>query len=124
MCESVPLGCVFLRVFGSCILCVWLDTCVGERGREQWAQVPRPLWCGSAVTLSQTWGQLPFKACWATSHFLSTVCLSTGVLLDVQKFFQISDSNAGLLQTGKEGVRTWSWGPGFVLGGVFLQVLF
>lgn len=30
--------------------------------------------------------------------------LSPGVLLDVQKYFHISDSHAGLLQTGKEPV--------------------
>lgn len=47
---------------------------------------------------------MPFRAQQATSHFLSAVCRFTGVLLDVQKFFQISDSNAGLLQTGKEQV--------------------
>lgn len=32
------------------------------------------------------------------------VYLSLGVLLDVQKYFNISDSHAGLLQTGKEPV--------------------
>ena len=58
----------------------------------------------SAVGLSQMQRQLPLEAWQATSRFLSTVHLSTGVLLDVQKFFHISDSNAGLLQTGKEGV--------------------
>ena len=48
----------------------------------------------------------------ATSRFLSAVCLPTGVLLDVQKFFHISDSSVGLLQTGKERVlalELWSW---------------
>ena len=58
----------------------------------------------SAVSLSQMQRQLPLEAWQATSRFLSAVHLSTGVLLDVQKFFHISDSNAGLLQTGKEGV--------------------
>lgn len=41
---------------------------------------------------------------WATSHFYNAVHLSPGVLLDVQKYFHISDSHAGLLQTGKEPV--------------------
>jgi hypothetical protein len=41
---------------------------------------------------------------WATSHLYNTVHLSAGVLLDVQKYFHISDSHAGLLQTGKEPV--------------------
>lgn len=35
---------------------------------------------------------------------INAVCLSLGVLLDVQKYFNISDSRAGLLQTGKEPV--------------------
>ena len=53
------------------------------------------------------WGPVPDAGAAAlrspvgTPHFLSAVRLSTGVLLDVQKFFEISDSRAGLLQTGK-----------------------
>lgn len=35
---------------------------------------------------------------------INAVYLSLGVLLDVQKYFNISDSHAGLLQTGKEPV--------------------
>lgn len=35
---------------------------------------------------------------------INAVRLSLGVLLDVQKYFHISDSHAGLLQTGKEPV--------------------
>lgn len=70
------------------------------------------------------WGQLLLEAQWATFHFLSSVCLSTGVLLDVQNFFQISDSSAGLLQTGKEqvpalGLELWAHvGWGFSVGPV------
>lgn len=36
------------------------------------------------------------------AHFHNDVPLSLGVLLDIQKVFHISDSHAGLLQTGKE----------------------
>lgn len=78
---------------------VWLYVRVGQRGREPWAP-SHPL-CWPAGALSRTQGQLPLEALWATPHFLSAVRLSTGVLLDVQKFFEISDSRAGLLQTGK-----------------------
>lgn len=79
-----------------------------------------PVLCCSAAGWTQRQGQLPLEARQAASHFLSTVRLSTGVLLDVQKFFHISDSKAGLLQMGKEGVPS----PGLMLGGVFQQVRF
>lgn len=46
------------------------------------------------------------------SAVLSAVPLSTGMLLDIQNFFQIQDSNAGLLQTGKEQVPALGLGPG------------
>lgn len=50
---------------------------------------------------------------------INAVRLSLGVLLDVQKYFHISDSHAGLLQTGKEPVldpgtkALLSWCGGF-----------
>lgn len=89
---------------------------VWERGEEN--SGPRCHALCLAVALSQMWRQLLLEARWATFYFLSSVCLSIGVLLDVQNFFQISDSNAGLLQTGKEQVpgALGSCGMGFFSG--------
>ena len=87
-------------------VCVCVCGCVHvwERGMRRVGLGAMSVMSWSAVGLSQMQRQLPLEAWQATSRFLSTVHLSTGVLLDVQKFFHISDSNAGLLQTGKEGV--------------------
>lgn len=91
-------------------VCVYVFVCMcGREGKRTVGPGATPVLCWSAAGLSQMQGQLPLEAWQATSHFLSTVRLPTGVLLDVQKFFQISDSNAGLLQTGKEGIP--SLGP-------------
>lgn len=76
------------------------------------------LCCLSAVALSQC-GAVACRGPWATSH----VRLSAGVLLDVQKFFRISDSSAGLLQTGKEGVLARGWGRGSGRAGALWRVL-
>lgn len=64
------------------------------------AQLPCPVFIQACPNLrsSSLGGQLG----WATSRLHNTVHLSPGVLLDVQKYFYISDSHAGLLQTGKE----------------------
>nr|XP_033703279.1 protein spinster homolog 3 isoform X3 [Tursiops truncatus] len=96
VCISVPLGCA-----GSCMcVCVYVFVCMcGREGKRTVGPGATPVLCWSAAGLSQMQGQLPLEAWQATSHFLSTVLPPTGVLLDVQKFYQISDSNAGLLQT-------------------------
>lgn len=73
--------------------------CVGGRGREQWAALCAVLVSWRPIPQAS---QLPLEAQGTPSHILSTVRLSTGMLLDIQNFFQISDSNAGLLQTGKD----------------------
>ncbi|XP_074244480.1 protein spinster homolog 3 isoform X1 [Saimiri boliviensis] len=55
--------------------------------------------CHALCRAGQLQPSAPFDTRRATSRFMSTVPLSAGVLLDVQTFFHISDSNAGLLQT-------------------------
>lgn len=96
MCADV-CGSLWAPVPPSARVCACM--CVGGRGREQWATL-----CAGLVSwhpIPQA-GQLPLEAQGTPSHVLSAVRLSTGMLLDVQNFFQISDSNAGLLQTGKD----------------------
>lgn len=64
------------------------------------AQLPCPVLIQACPNLRR--GSLGGQLGWATFHLHNAVHLSPGVLLDVQTYFHISDSHAGLLQTGKE----------------------
>lgn len=90
--KGMFLFCFFLFLAAVAAVAVWFTV----------AQLPCPVLIQSCPSLRR--GQPG----WATSHFYNAVHLSLGVLLDVQKYFHISDSHAGLLQTGKEPVL----GPG------------
>lgn len=106
---------------GSVCLCVLMcpNVCVqAPRARVGGAENvgPRGTPCAGQRDPVPNGGQLLLEPQEATSHLLSAVRLSAGVLLDVQNFFHISDSNAGLLQTGKERLLTLELGPRLMLG--------
>lgn len=61
------------------------------------------LCCAAHLGLSQSLRKQPWRPRGGLLP-INAVYLSLGVLLDVQKYFHISDSHAGLLQTGKEPV--------------------
>lgn len=94
---------------GFCVYSTWACFCFGF-GFGCCCCVVGPAAMSRAVCtahwgLSQSQKKQPQRPAWS-GYFLSynPLHLSPGVLLDVQKYFHISDSHAGLLQTGKEPV--------------------
>ena len=102
MCFCV-LMCTSLPVHWLPCLCAHVTAHGWERGADNSGPQSHTLcWAGQL-------GPDPHAG--AAALVLSTVPLPTGMLLDIQNFFQIRDSNAGLLQTGKERVPALGLGP-------------